>query len=118
MKITERKAGATLVLSLSGRLDAITSPEVDKLVTERLRSGENNLLFDLSELQYISSAGLRILVVTLKQISASRGNMALCALREPVKMVLVVSGFTGFFQIAPTVEDALVLLSHKIESKA
>jgi anti-anti-sigma factor len=111
MNITEKKVNTTLVLGLSGRLDATTTPEVDKLVTERMKSGENNLLFDLTELQYISSAGLRLLVVALKQTSASKGSMALCGLREPVKMVFDVSGFTSFFKIAASVEDALALLA-------
>ena len=118
MEITESKTGTTVILSLTGRLDATTSPELDKWITERLLSGTNSLLLDLSQLQYISSAGLRVLAVALKQISANSGRMALCGLREPVKMVFDVSGFTTFFPISASVDEALALLSQKSESTA
>ena len=118
MEITESKAGTTLILGISGRLDATTSPDLDKLITQRLQSGANNLLMDLSQLQYISSAGLRVLAVALKQVSANSGRMRLCGLREPVKMVFDVSGFTSFFPISASVEEALASLSQKTEPPA
>ena len=118
MEITESKAGTILIFGLLGRLDATTSPELDKLITERLQSGANNLIFDLSNLQYISSAGLRVLAVALKQVSANSGRIALCGLREPVKMVFDVSGFTNYFTIAASVDEAVTALSPKTASSA
>jgi anti-anti-sigma factor len=111
MEIVESKSGAAHVFSLSGRLDATTSGQLEKVVVERLQAGTNLLLFDLSKLQYISSAGLRVLAMTLKQVSASEGRMALCGLQEPVKMVFDISGFTSFFRIAASLEDALASVS-------
>ena len=111
MEITESKAGTNLVFSLSGRLDATTSSQLEKLVAERLQAGANRLLFDLSELQYISSAGLRVLAKTLKQVSAAEGRMALCGLQEPVRMVFDISGFSSYFPIAPSLDEALNSLS-------
>jgi|MudIll2142460700_1097286.scaffolds.fasta_scaffold335348_2 anti-anti-sigma factor len=111
MEITESKAGTALIFSLSGRLDATTSGQLEKAVVERVQAGANRILFDLSKLEYISSAGLRVLAMTLKQVSATGGGMALCALREPVRMVFDVSGFSSYFQIAASFDDALVSLS-------
>ena len=111
MEITESKAGAALIFSLSGRLDATTSKQLETLVIERVQEGTNRLLFDLSELQYISSAGLRVLAMALKQVSNIDGRMAMCGLREPVKMVFDISGFSSHFQIAESPDDALKLLS-------
>jgi anti-sigma B factor antagonist len=111
MEIIENKAGAVLVFGLSGRLDATTSGQLEKLVIERVQGGANRLLFDLSNLQYISSAGLRVLAMALKQISAADGRMALCSLREPVKMVFDISGFSSHFQLAESPDKALNLLS-------
>jgi len=108
MEITESKAGTILVFSLSGRLDATTSSQLEKVVVERLQGGANRLLFDLSNLQYISSAGLRVLAMTLKQLSAAEGRMALCGLQEPVKMVFDISGFSTYFPISASLDDALV----------
>ena len=107
MEIAESKAGTTLVFGLSGRLDATTSSQLEKVVVERMQAGENRLLFDLSKLQYISSAGIRVLAMALKQITASEGKIALCALQAPVKMVFDISGFNSYFQIASSLDEAL-----------
>ncbi len=110
MEITENKAGATLVLGLSGRLDATTSGQLEKLLNQRLQEGEHHLLFDFTNLQYISSAGLRVLAATLKQVSPAGGQMALCGLQEPVKMVFDISGFSSYFKISASRDDALASL--------
>jgi anti-sigma B factor antagonist len=110
MEITESKAGVVLVLGLSGRLDATTSRQLEELVIERVQGGANRLLLDLSKLQYISSAGLRVLAMALKQVSTTDGRMVVCGLREPVKMVFDISGFSSHFQIAESPDDALKLL--------
>ncbi len=118
MEIIESKVGTTLILSLSGRLDATTSPELEKLVMRQVQAGSDRLLFDFSKLQYISSAGLRVLALALKQISSRGGHMALCSLREPVKMVFDVSGFTSFFSISASREEALAASPPPMESQA
>jgi anti-anti-sigma factor len=110
MDIVESKSGTAHVFSLSGRLDATSSPQLEKAVVDRLQAGTNRLLFDLSKLQYISSAGLRVLAMALKQVSAAEGRMALCGLGEPVKMVFDISGFSAYFPIAASADDALALL--------
>jgi len=110
MEIVESKSGAAHIFSLSGRLDATTSSQLEKVVVERIQEGKDRLLFDLSKLQYISSAGLRVLAMTLKQVSAAQGRMALCGLGEPVKMVFDISGFSTYFPIGTSTEDALALL--------
>jgi anti-anti-sigma factor len=107
MEIAESKAGPNLVFRLSGRLDATTSSQLEKTVVGRMQAGENRLLFDLSNLQYISSAGLRVLAMVHKQVSATEGRMTLCGLQEPVKMVLDISGFSNYFPIAASLQDAL-----------
>ena len=107
MEITEKQVDSVLVISLSGRLDAATSPQLEKLVIERLQAGANRLLFDLSALQYISSAGLRVLTMTLKNLSASEGRMALCGLQDPVQMVFDISGFNAYFAIAASRDEGI-----------
>ena len=111
MEITESRMGTTLVMGFSGKLDALSSSRLETLIAERLQSGENRLVFDMSELQYISSAGLRVLAMTLKQLSATDGRMALCGLREPVQKVLDISGFSPLFSISASLDDALAAIS-------
>jgi anti-anti-sigma factor len=111
MEIKENRVGAALVISFSGRLDATTSGQLEKLLVERLQSGVNRLVLDMSDLQYISSAGLRVLGMTLKQLSATEGRMALCGVRETVQKVFDISGFTPLFRIATSLDDAVASIS-------
>ncbi len=111
MEITESKAGATLVIALSGRLDSTTTGPLERLVLERLGAGVNRLAFDFSDLHFISSAGLRVLAMTLRQLSAAEGRMTLCGLRQPVQTVFDISGFNSYFTIADTLDEALAALA-------
>lgn len=113
MEILESKSGTTLVIGLSGRLDATTCGQLEALLLERMQAGENRLVLDLSSLQFISSAGLRVLAMALKRLSAAEGRMALCGLQKQVQMVFDISGFNNFFTIAGSLEDALGSLSQK-----
>ena len=110
MEIVESKRGTAHLFRISGRLDATTSSQLEKLVFDRIQEGHNRLLFDFSKLLYISSAGLRVLAMTLKQVSAAQGRMAVCGLGEPVKMVFDISGFGNYFPIAASADEALALL--------
>jgi anti-sigma B factor antagonist len=107
MEITESKAGTAHVLSLSGRLDATTSSQLEKVVVERLQSGENRLLFDLSNLQYISSAGLRSLAAVLVKCRDEGGDMKLAALNERVTRVFKIIGFDLLMSVTDTPETAI-----------
>ncbi len=111
MEINENQIGAALVITVSGRLDATNSSELEKLVTERLQGGWNRLIFDMSNLQYVSSAGLRVMALTMKQLSAADGRLALCGLQRPVKMVFDISGMSSYIPIAPSLSEALQSVS-------
>ena len=70
------------------------------------------LLIDLSDLEYISSAGLRALLVTAKRIRKESGKMCLCGLKENVMEVFEISGFSAIFDSAVTEEEALSILNN------
>ena len=67
MKIQDHKVGAAVVVEVAGRLDSVTSSELEKEILSQLQSGENNLLIDFAGLDYISSAGLRVLLMAAKK---------------------------------------------------
>jgi anti-anti-sigma factor len=73
-------------------------------------AGNDRLLIELSQLEYISSAGLRVLLVVAKRIQQKGGKVVLCALVPNVKEVFEISGFSSIFKIFDTVEDAAVFL--------
>lgn len=96
-----------LILRLKGRLDAVTSPEAEKKVFDFIDKGNHNILFNLGEVNYISSAGLRMLLSTSKKLNNIPGNLFLCSLQDNVLEILKLSGFDRILEYTETEEDAL-----------
>jgi anti-anti-sigma factor len=99
MEISEDKQGDVLTLSLKGRLDAASSKSTEEKILKLIDAGERRLVIDLSGLAYISSVGLRVLMVVAKKLKTVQGKVALCALQPSVKQVFEIAGFTTIFPI-------------------
>ena len=97
MTITEKKQNNWLVLALTDRLDTQTAPELEQTALGKLGDGVKMAL-DLSELQYISSAGLRVLLMLMKKAKASGGKVALVGVGGMVGEILEESGIDAFFE--------------------
>ena len=97
LNINATKNGNELVIALEGRLDTTTSPELDQKVKEEI-DGVTSLCFDLATLDYISSAGLRVLLSTQK-IMNKQGNMVVKNVSEEVKEIFEVTGFSDILTI-------------------
>ena len=110
MKITQQAQDGIINLAIAGRLDAVSAIEADKEFAKVLDAGNDRLLIELSQLEYISSAGLRVLLVVAKRIQQKGGKVVLCALVPNDKEVFEISGFSSIFKIFDTVEDAAVFL--------
>ena len=91
MTITGKQNGTTLEIALEGRLDTMTAPELEAELN-RSMDGAENLILDFSKLEYISSAGLRVLLSAHKAMSA-RGGMKVTHMNEIVQEVFEVTGF-------------------------
>lgn len=100
MDITELHEGGAVVLALSGRLDSATHKAVDDKLAGAL-VGPGATVIDLSGVDYISSAGLRVLLKAAKQAKSASNRLALAGVRPAVKEVFDISGFTALFQIYP-----------------
>ncbi len=107
MEITKRKEDNFSVLSVSGRLDAVTSPELEKELLSIIAEGEKSLVLDLAKLDYISSAGLRAVLAGAKKIKQQQGTLRLACLKGVVKEVFEVSGFDSIIPCFETAESAL-----------
>jgi anti-anti-sigma factor len=99
------------VLCPQGRLDGTTGSAFEKDILNRIETGVRRLLLDFSQLQYISSAGLRIVLVAAKRMKASGGRMALCSLNRQIAEVFEISGFASILDIFPSRDDAATRLS-------
>ncbi len=97
MEITKQAEGEKLTLALNGRLDTMTSPELEAVLKESL-DGVKELVFECTDLEYLSSAGLRVLLGAQKAMSEA-GKMTICHVNEPVMEVFEVTGFTNVFTI-------------------
>lgn len=108
MEITEKELeDGTVVLGLSGRLDPTTVATLEDRLSQAVAGGAKNVILDLAALDYISSAGLRVLLVGAKQLKGKQGTLALCAARRTVKEVLNIAGFSSIMKVFETEQDAV-----------
>lgn len=107
MEISTRKEGNAIVVSVKGRIDAVTAPEFEKKLVALVAEGECNLLLNFRQLEYISSAGLRSILATGKSLQAKEGKMLFAELQGPVSDVFKISGFSSIFKILETEGNAL-----------
>ncbi len=98
MTISKTVNGTELTLALEGRLDTVTAPELEKELKESL-DGAERLILDFSKLDYISSAGLRVLLSAHKMMVA-KGGMKVTNVNEIVAEVFEVTGFADILDIA------------------
>jgi anti-sigma B factor antagonist len=109
MQITEYSRGTVTVVELAGELDSVTAPQSrDDLV--RLASSGEPLLLDLAQTSYMSSAGLRVLLLVYRQAVASGTPVVLVGITQLIHDVMAATGFIDFFTIAATVEAGLDIL--------
>ncbi len=97
MTINKTGSGSELTMALDGRLDTVTAPELEAELKNSLE-GVNSLIFDFSELEYISSAGLRVLLSAQKQMN-KQGAMKLTNVNETIQEIFEVTGFADILTV-------------------
>lgn len=107
MDINVEKENEVTIVSLNGRLDAGTAPALEEKLNGIAGEGETKVLVDCRELDYISSAGLRVLLAMAKKFKKNNGQIALCTMSPAVKQVFEISGFTSIFPIYANRDEAL-----------
>jgi anti-anti-sigma factor len=101
INIATSRLASSATLSLSGRLDGLSSPDLEQQVTVLIASGVRTLIFDLSGLEYVSSAGLRVFIIAAKKLKASGGAAQFTSLTPAVRDVFHISGLLTAFGVAP-----------------
>jgi anti-sigma B factor antagonist len=107
MEISVTESGDVRILSFQGNLDTNTSPDAENEINGLIDAGAQKLLVNFENLDYISSAGLRILLATAKKLKASQGDLKICCLNETVQEVFDISGFATILSVSKTEEEAL-----------
>ena len=109
MQITVESAAPAIgtIVTLQGKLDVLSTADVEKSLLDVIALGEMKLVIDCAALDFISSAGLRSLIMAIKRMKVRSGVIALVALRRDVKETIEISGLSPLFKIYATRADAL-----------
>ncbi|MDX2171052.1 MAG: STAS domain-containing protein [Deltaproteobacteria bacterium] len=107
MQIAEERIGNALVLRPSGRLDGTTAADFERAVLARFDPPPGKLLLDLAELEYVSSAGLRAILMAAKRGKGVGCPLAVCRARDHIREVFEVSGFGSVLTLYGTLQQAL-----------
>jgi anti-anti-sigma factor len=111
MQIQKERVGDACVVTASGRLDGISSTNFANQVGELITGTNPKILIDFTDIDSVTSAGLRALLLLFKKAKASGGVFALCGVNDEVREVLNISGFTPMFSIHPNRAEGLAALS-------
>jgi len=107
MDIAETRHGLVFVVAPAGRIDSTTSEALEQALTRAVDAGQRRLVVDFGGVSYISSAGLRVLLVTAKRLKTQPGTLVLCALTDAVRQVFELAGFLPLFLVEPTRDLAI-----------
>lgn len=99
-----------VLVSVTGRMDAVSSPEFEKEISSLIDEDNVNFVIDLAGLDYISSSGLRSILVTAKKLKGKNGRIMLASLQAVVREVFEISGFSTIIPIYESVEEAMATL--------
>ena len=107
MEVNKREADETTIIMLDGRLDTNTTAGAQAQIEEFLDAGSASVLLNCEQLEFISSAGLRMMLAIAKRLTASNGELKVCALNETVREVFEISGFTSLLSVFSSEAEAL-----------
>ena len=107
MSVLSSKSGNVFIVTPQERLDTNSAPDVDKVISDNIESGETKIVIDLSQIAYISSMGLRVILKTVMTMMRKDGKVALCGGNDQVLTVLQLSGAMIAGLHVPTLEEAV-----------
>jgi anti-sigma B factor antagonist len=95
------------VMKVKGRIDSETAPELDDALTKLLQQGQNQIVLNLQDVDFMSSAGLRAIVKAFQAAKRAGGDVRLAAVSEPVEIVLRTVGMMQMLQMYPSDQEAM-----------
>jgi anti-anti-sigma factor len=110
MELNRDEEQGVVVIRASGRLDELAAQETEKTLAAVLRESPEKMLVDMSGVEYVSSSGLRVLLMLSKAMKKQGGRLVLCGLSPFVAEVFEISSFNRMFEIRDTAETAMAEL--------
>ncbi|MFQ5644320.1 MAG: STAS domain-containing protein [Thiogranum sp.] len=106
MDILSSRIEGAFVVTPEGRLDTNNAPQAEKLLVENISAGEKRVVVDFSRTDYISSAGLRVILQAAKLVRRD-GRVVLCNANEQIREVLEISGFLDMIAYSTSLKEAI-----------
>ena len=113
METSVEQRGGVVTVHIAGSVDGLTAEPLQQVFAHELEAGHHHLVADFVAVDYTSSAGLRVLLATVKQARSGGGDLRLAGTNPDVKKVLDLSGFTGILKLFGTVDDAVASFGRK-----
>ena len=108
MNVQVETLGGVDVVRPAGRIDSATSADLERVLREVFDRGSERMVLDFSQIEYVSSAGLRCTLIAAKRMrTVAGGKLVLCSLSPPVREIFEISGFLAIFTICASLEAAL-----------
>lgn len=107
VQVSETIAEGVVVLRLDGRLDAASSPHLERKVNTFIDSGRSKLVMNFDHIDYLSSAGMRLLLVASKKAKSHQGKLVLSGVHDDVMEVIKMAGFDHVLEICHTEGEAI-----------
>ena len=107
VEVTEEEKDGILFLALKGRLDAVSAPKTEKHVADLIDSGKLKIIMNFEGIDYLSSAGMRMLLATTKKLKALSGKFIVCGVITSVLDVLKMSGFDHVIELTDNADEAV-----------
>ncbi|MCY4050530.1 MAG: STAS domain-containing protein [Gammaproteobacteria bacterium] len=95
------------ILKVSGRIDGSNAAEFQSKIQDSIPQEASTVILDLNDLDYISSAGLRVILLLAKNLKGKKGKLSMCSVSGPVKDVFTISGFSAIIPTYDNRESAL-----------
>lgn len=113
ISFNRERVGDVEICHISGKLDSNTASVVEKNLRDAINSGNKKIVLDLRGLEYLSSAGMRVLLQANKRIEASHGEMVLSALNGKVLEIFAIAGLDHFFVLSDNEDEAINKMKNK-----
>ena len=107
MNIIEETKNDIVILKIEGRLDATTSSQIESKVAANTERGKNKLIFNLQNMDYLSSAGMRVLLAVTKKLKSLNGKFIVCCVNDDVLEIIKMAGFNQILHIVSSEDKAL-----------
>lgn len=107
LSVKIREIDSKTVMQIDGRLDATSAPVLENKLAELITAEKKLLVVDFAKVDYLSSAGMRLLLSTTKKIKGMNGKLHFCSISDEVMEIIKMAGFERILHIFPTEEEAL-----------